>query len=213
MGLCGPGADPRVMRCLVTDRRRLSGADTSFEVARRRLAAQVERAVADRVDIVLVRERDLDAARLAVLVGDLVRLSRSTDTRIVVNERLDVALATGADGVHLRADSFPASAVRRLTPPGFLVGRSVHTPGGPAEAGPVDYLVAGTVYPTPSKPGAVRFLGLEGFAAIARGASVPVFAIGGMTADRLDGVLAAGAAGVAGIELFIEQFDRPESRL
>jgi len=108
-----------VMLCLVTDRRRLCPGTLSFAAIRERLTAQVTRAVDAGVDLVLVRERDLAAVDLATLVGDLVRLSRSTDTRIVVNDRVDVALVAGADGVHLRGDSVTADVVRRITRPGF----------------------------------------------------------------------------------------------
>jgi thiamine-phosphate pyrophosphorylase len=202
-----------MMRCLVTDRRRLCGGDVPFETARRRLTGQVAAAVEAGVELVLVREPDLDARHLARLVRDLVAVRRATATRLVVNDRLDVALAEGADGVHLRGDSFAASAVRRIVPPGFVVGRSVHTVAEARAAGPVDYLVAGTVFPTVSKPAAVAWLGVEGLSSIARAVSAPVLAIGGMTAAHLADVQAAGAAGVAAIGLFIDRFDRPGPHL
>jgi len=144
--------------CLVTDRHRLCAeaaapvTPVTFDAARRRLVEQAKWAVKSNIDLIQVRERDLEANALATLVGDLVRVSRGSGTRVVVNDRVDVALACGADGVHLRHDSVPADALRAITPDGFLVGRSVHELAEAEGAGPVDYLIAGTVFSTPSKP-------------------------------------------------------------
>ena len=199
------------MLCLVTDRRRLCPGAAGFEAERRRLAEQATWAVEAGIDFIQVRERDLETAQLAAVVADFVRASQGSGTRVVVNDRLDVALACGAPGVHLRHDSLPAAAARTITPPGFLIGRSVHDVAEAVEAGPVDYLIAGTVFPTPSKPGGSPLIGLDGLAAIVQAVTVPVLAIGGITAGRLDEVAATGAAGVAGIGLFIEWFDRLET--
>jgi thiamine-phosphate pyrophosphorylase len=197
--------------CLVTDRRRLCPETIAFEAARRRLIDQAKWAVTSNVDLIQVRERDLETADLARLVSDLVRVSRGSGTRVVVNDRLDVALACGADGVHLRHDSVRAETVRTIAPAGFLVGRSVHGLAEAEGAGPVDYLIAGTVFPTPSKPAATPILGLDGLADVVQAVAVPVLAIGGITRERLDEVAATGAAGAAGIGLFIEWFDRLET--
>src|SRR5437899_11261308 len=96
--------------CLVTDRRRLVPASTPDHEARRCLLAQLRHAVHAGVDLIQIRERDLDAAALAVLVRDVLAAARGTPTRVVVNDRLDVALACGADGVHLRSDSISVAA-------------------------------------------------------------------------------------------------------
>src|SRR5438874_4626897 len=110
----------RPIVCLVTDRRRLcAGCDETS--ARQCVIAQVRAAVAARVDIVQIRERDLAAAALIALDAEAVEIARGTATRIVVNDRLDVAMAGQADGVHLRADSISADAARRIAPSGFLV--------------------------------------------------------------------------------------------
>lgn len=197
--------------CLITDRRRLCSATVAFEVARRRLIDQAKWAVASKVDLIQVRERDLETADLAKVVSDVVRVSRGSGTRVVVNDRIDVALACGADGVHLRHDSVRAETVRTIAPAGFLVGQSVHGLAEAEGAGPVDYLIAGTVFPTPSKPSAAAMLGLDGLAEVVQAVAVPVLAIGGITRERLDEVAATGAAGAAGIGLFIEWFDRLET--
>jgi thiamine-phosphate pyrophosphorylase len=130
-----------------------------------------------------------------------------------VNDRLDIALACGADGVHLRGDSIPARQVRLHTPQSFLVGRSIHALEEVDSAGPVDYLIAGTVFATESKPGKSGrdLLGVDGLAAVVRAASLPVLAIGGVTMDRVPEVMRTGAAGVAAIGLFLGpgRFDTP----
>jgi thiamine-phosphate diphosphorylase len=197
-----------VIRCLVTDRRRLAGADASFDRARQLLLAQFETAVNTGVDFIQVRERDLEAGQLAALVDAAMSLARGTTSRIVVNDRLDVALACGADGVHLRADSIPTADARRIVPDGFLIGRSVHAPAEAMAAEGCDYVIAGTVFPSRSKAAGTTVLGIEGLRAIVRASPAPVLAIGGVTADRFDDVAAAGAAGVAGIGLFLP-FDSP----
>jgi thiamine-phosphate pyrophosphorylase len=194
-----------VKLCLVTDRRRLRGRQTvPFEAARLSLIEQARSAIDAGVDLIQLRERDLEARDLAMLVADLVRLSRSTPTRVIVNDRLDVALAAGADGVHLRSDSIPAGAVRRIAPAGFLIGRSVHGVDEALAAGDVDYLVAGTVFRTVSKSDPQRVLGLDGLRAIVASVEVPVLAIGGVGLEQLGQIADTEAAGVAAIGLFLD---------
>jgi len=118
---------------------------------------------------------------------------------VLVNDRLDVALAARAHGVHLRGSSFDAVHVRAVASPGFLIGRSVHDVREAADAGPVDYLVAGTVWATASKPDGHGLLGVEGLAQVVAASQVPVLAIGGVDPGRAALLAAAGAAGVAAI--------------
>jgi thiamine-phosphate pyrophosphorylase len=192
------------MICLVTDRRRLAGGDAPFDAARRCLAEQARFAADAGVDLIQVREPDLEAGPLAEVVTAIAHAIRGSRTRLLVNDRLDVALACGADGVHLRSDSIAVADVRRLAPPGFVVGRSVHSVDEAAAAGEVDYLIAGTVFPTASKPEATVWLGTGGLAAIVRAVRLPVLAIGGVTPERFDEVAAAGATGFAAIGLFLD---------
>ena len=104
----------------------------------------------------------------------MVALARGSQTRIIVNDRLDVAIAAGAAGVHLRSDSVPPANARALAPAGFLIGRSVHNAVDARRfGGDVDYLVAGTVWATPSKPAGHMLLGVDGLAAVVRAASSP----------------------------------------
>jgi thiamine-phosphate pyrophosphorylase len=156
------------------------------------------------IDVIQLRERDLDDRALYALTVDVVALASGSGSRVVVNDRLDVALAAGAHGVHLRADSVPVAAVRRAVPPGFLVGRSVHDAdeAGALEPG-ADYLIAGAVWPTVSKPPDHPLLGVNGLTQIVRSCGVPVLAIGGVTLDHVREVAESGAAGAAAIGLFI----------
>jgi thiamine-phosphate pyrophosphorylase len=193
-----------VMLCLVTDRRRLAPPDAPLDVSRRCLVAQARHAAGAGIDIIQVRERDLEAADLAALVADLLAVTRGTATRVVVNDRLDVALACQADGVHLRGDSIAVEAARRLAPQGFLIGRSVHGVDDAAQTAGADYVIAGTLFPSESKDARRALLGLDGLRAMVAAVAVPVLAIGGITEDRLEQVAAAGAGGVAAIGLFME---------
>ena len=197
------GSSPRVTICLVTDRRRLAPADAPLDASRRCLVAQARHAAAAGVDLLQLRERDLDAADLAALVVDLVAVTRGTGTRVIVNDRLDVAIACGAGGVHLRGDSIAVEAARRVAPPGFLIGRSVHGVDDAAHAAGADYLIAGTVFASQSKSAGGALLGLEGLRAVAAATAAPVLAIGGITEGRFDEVANSGAAGIAAIGLFM----------
>lgn len=188
------------MLCFVTDRRRL-GASWERELVRR-----VRKAAEAGVHLVQVREPGLDTRPLAQLVAACLEAVAGTRARVLVNDRLDVALATGAHGLHLRADSYPASRVRQAIPVPFLIGRSVHSveeAGAATDDGGTNYLIFGTVFETSSKPHQ-RAAGLDRLAAVASATYLPVLAIGGMTHARIGEVTAAGASGVAGISMFDE---------
>jgi thiamine-phosphate pyrophosphorylase len=191
---------PRPLLCLVSDRRRVMPAGTDS------LLRLVAHAASAGVDLIHVREPDLDDRRLAALVAAAVAAVQGTGARVVVNDRLDVALSAGAHGVHLRADSISATAVRELAPGGFLIGRSIHSRAEAvlAARSGVDFLVAGTVYPTISKPDGSPLLGVSGLTEVVRAVDVPVLAIGGVVADKVWDIAAAGAAGVAAIGLFAD---------
>ena len=160
------------------------------------------------VDYIQIREKDLPGRALAALVEELVALPEKGHTRLLVNERLDVARSCGADGVHLPADSLPISAVRNWVGASWIVGSSCHNAQEveQALAGGADYVLVGPVFPTPSKPGAPT-LGLAGLAAICGRASAPVFALGGVDLSNAPRCIAAGARGVAGIRLFQQAAD------
>jgi len=169
------------------------------------VAALAGRASTAGVDIVQVREPRLsDAALLATVRRVLEAVDRSR-TAVLVNDRVDVALAAEADGVHLRADAMRASRVRAIAPGRFLIGRSIHSADEAREAeqdGGVDYMIFGTVFPSAGKPPDHPVAGLGALEAACAATRVPVLAIGGITVARAAEVAAAGAAGVAAIGLF-----------
>ena len=156
--------------------------------------------------LVQIRERDLDGGPLTRLVSACLEAVRGTRTRVIVNDRLDVALAAGAHGVHLRADSFAAPRVRTRAPSPFLIGRSVHSVAdavAASAAGGLDYLIFGTVFETASKPGH-GVAGLAGVAAVSGATRLPVLAVGGVTPRNAPQVMTAGAAGIAAIGMFAD---------
>jgi thiamine-phosphate pyrophosphorylase len=192
----GPGAF--VEHC-VTDRRRF-GLSIDALVDRAALAAQ------QGVDVIQIRERDLPDRELVSLVARIVTAASGTGARVLVNDRADIAIAAGAAGVHLRADSMPASRVRTIVPPGFLVGRSVHTIAEADAAiagGGCDYLLFGTVYASMGKPEGHPVAGLARLEEVCRRSPLPVIAIGGVDRSRVAAVRRAGAAGFAAIGLFM----------
>ncbi len=165
----------------------------------------VREAASAGVDLVQLREPLLDAAALLAFARQAVRDAAGSPCRIVVNDRVDVAIAADAPGVHLRANSFSASRVRSIAPAGFLIGRSVHEAAeavAAADDGGCDYLVFGTVFPSRSKPPGHRAAGLRALHDVCRSTSLPVIAIGGISVENAREAIAAGARGVAGIGLF-----------
>jgi thiamine-phosphate pyrophosphorylase len=168
------------------------------------LLAQIEGAIEGGVDVVQVREPHLEAGDYTRLVRDCVARTRGRRARIVVNDRLDVAKAAGAHGLHLREDGLPLEAARRLAPPPFLIGCSIHTAAAAARTRAADYLVAGSVFATASKPGLPSSLGLVGLEAVVRAAApCPVWAVGGIGPRTIAAVRQAGAQGAAAIGAFI----------
>lgn len=196
--------------CYVTDRHALPGADLYS------LSDIVPRAVAAGVGWIQVREKDLPARALLELTRSCVAAARNAQTRIIVNDRMEVALAAGAAGVHLGARSLPIAIVaewRRTAgaaaPKGFLIGASCHSLAEALEAERAggDYVFFGPVFATPSKAAFGSPQGIAKLAEVCRSLLVPVLAIGGITAENAAECLAAGAAGIAAIRLFQEAAD------
>jgi thiamine-phosphate diphosphorylase len=182
---------------LVTDRLR-------FRLDEGALVERVRRAAAG-LDVVQVRERDLDDRDLVRLVRGVLGAVAGTAARVLVNDRVDVAIAAGAHGVHLRGDSIPAVRVRAIAPAGFIVGRSVHTLqeiDAVASEGGCDYVMFGTVFASAGKAAGHPVAGLDGLREACRRSAVPVIAIGGIDASRLADIEKAGAAGFAAVGMF-----------
>lgn len=141
-----------------------------------------------------------ESPRQLLAVGRELRvLTREADALLFVNDRLDVALALEADGVHVGPHDLPVAVVRAHAPTGFLVGRSADDPDVARRAvdDGADYIGCGTVYPTSTKADAGETIGIAGLAAVVRAVAVPVVGIGGITVERAAEVAATGAAGVA----------------
>lgn len=199
--------------CYVTDRKALPG---TAEAQIALLLEKMDKATAAGVDWIQIREKDLDARHLLSLLRKVGRRLPSR-CRIVVNDRLDVALIHGADGVHLGEHSLPVPEARRLITEraykeGFLVGVSAHSVKAveQAEAEGADYAIFGPVFVTPSKLQYGTPRGLQELAAACRAVSIPVLAIGGITQQNARECLKAGAAGVAAIRLFQDVVDLKE---
>ncbi len=192
---------------LVTDRRRLV-ADTGSTADdwAALLTAQIRGAVAGGVDLIQVREPDLDATRLVRFLQSLFTNVPGSQSRVVVNDRFDVARATGARGVHLPERSPGLRGIRALASADkhWVTGRSVHDVRSVAANRGASYLLAGTVLPSRSKPGGWNTLGWEGLRVLVSAAhDVPVLAIGGLTGDQIPALLGSGATGIAGIGCFV----------
>jgi thiamine-phosphate pyrophosphorylase len=171
----------------------------------------ITRAAKAGVNLVHVRERDLPDAELLELTRAACAAVAGTATRVVVNERADIALAAGAHGVHLRADSAPASRVR--TTDSFVIGRSVHSEAEVRAAvadGASDYLVFGTIFPSASKAPDHPAAGLDALRRVCAASDRPVLAIGGVDLANARAIADAGAAGLAAIGLFAGARPLPE---
>ena len=194
----------RPLICLVTDRQRLSPG-VSLDCQVNNLVGFVTSAAEAGIGVVQVRERDLSGRILTSLVSRCVEATAGSATHVVVNDRADVALASGAAGVHLREDSVEEERARTLGPPAWLVSRAVHDPTKVLSmSSTLDYLVFGSVFLSPSKPMMAAPAGIGALGRVISQTGIPVLAIGGVCEGRLKEVWRTGAAGFAGIGLFIE---------
>lgn len=166
------------------------------------------------VDAIQIREHNLAAATLRDLTHEVVAAVHGTATRVIVNDRADVALVAGAHGVHLRDDGWPADRVRQLAAHGasrpafagrWIVGRSVHAGGPWPGATSLDYVIFGAVFGSAGKPAR----GVDALRAVVDSSPVPVLAIGGVTVETAPACLEAGASGVAAVGLFLPAGQAP----
>ena len=186
-------------------------ADTSV-VSRDELVPRVSEAVAGGVGLVQLRAKELPGGQMLSLAEEL-KLAVGGQALLLVNERVDIAIAAGADGVQLGEEALPVATTRRLLPGNALIGRSVHSVDGAVDAitDGADFLVVGTMFATGSHPGAVPagpglMRDVSRFLSLSKG-SLPLIGIGGITAGNLREVVSAGASGVAVIRSILSAPD------
>jgi thiamine-phosphate pyrophosphorylase len=178
--------------------------DSNFTHVKREIIMRIRNAGRCGVTLFQIREKKLSAARLFNLSAEAAEAAREAGIRLLINGRADIALAAGADGVHLPADSLPADALRRSVPDDFIIGVSTHSldEAAAAKDAGADLSVFGPVFESPGKG---KGVGLERLAAICeRLGSFPVLALGGIDEHRIDDVLRSGAAGFAAIRYLNE---------
>jgi len=175
---------------LITDRRQAPGGDILKAVAG---------ALEGGIRAVQLREKDLPAKDLYRLAGQMRELTARYGARLFLNDRVDVAMAVGADGVHLGGSSIPASVARRLLGGGALIGCSTHNARELKEAAEqgADFATFGPVYPTPSKAAYGPPVGVTALAEACRETIIPVFALGGVKKENAGEAIGAGAFGIA----------------
>ncbi|MDG2306541.1 MAG: thiamine phosphate synthase [Candidatus Binatia bacterium] len=181
---------------LVTDRQRFGAPDGDeiFAAAEWQVLQAAEHAG---VGAIQLREKGLDGRRVFERARRLVELCAGGTTRVLVNDRADIARAANAAGVHLPGAGLAVENARSVVGPGALIGRSVHGREEIAASAGADYLIFGPIFETPSKQRYGAPQGLERLAEFSRASDVPVVAIGGITVERVGDVLACGACGVA----------------
>lgn len=218
---CGRAAREALL-CYVTDRRSLRVATPAD--AQEALLRTMEKAAAAGIDWVQIREKDLTGRDCAALAREALRRTEKLSaaglhaTRILLNDRLDVALAEGAGGVHLGENALPLPEAKRLVESffaaqrpaqGFLAGVSCHSLEAAQAAATIgaDYIFFGPVFATPSKIAFGAPQGLERLAQVCRAVAIPVLAIGGITLENAAACIHAGAAGIAAIRMFQDAAD------
>lgn len=165
----------------------------------------VEQALAAGARTIQLRDKKASARELMVLGQRLRKQTRGWDALLIINDRLDVALAVEADGVHLGSQDLPVAAVRAAAPKGFLIGYSTNEVKGATKAASqgADYIGCGTVFPTETKEDAEETIGVKGLARMAKGVKIPVVGIGGITPEGAreiaDGSSATGVAVISAI--------------
>jgi len=207
-----------MLLCYVTDRQSLAATESGEP--RKALLLRIEGAAAAGVDWIQIREKDLSGRDCASLTREALQRAaksqagRAARTRIIVNDRLDVALTENADGMHLGEKSLPVAEAKRLVVDrgarnNFVIGVSCHSLEAARSAARdgADYLFFGPVFATPSKAAFGAPQGLERLATVCRAVSIPVLAIGGITLEKASACLAAGASGIAAIRLFQDAQD------
>lgn len=176
---------------LITDRKLIADRCT--------LTAAVKEALKGGVKAVQLREKDMETRDLLKLAYKMRKLTSEHTAQLFINDRLDIALAVNADGVHLTQNSMPVDAVRKAVKKKFLIGVSTHSlkEAVEAENGGADFITMGPVFSTPSKVKYGAPVGLDALKKVSGKVNIPVFALGGIKSKRIEKVRATGVHGVA----------------
>jgi thiamine-phosphate pyrophosphorylase len=173
----------------------------------RPIAGAVEEAIKGGVTMVQIREKEASTREFYRIVCEVKAITRRCHVPLVVNDRIDIALAAGADGLHIGRSDLPLGEARRLAGNAMFIGVSASTAEEALEAerGGADYIGAGAVYPTGSKADAGEAIGTAGLERICAAVKIPVVGIGGINAENAGFAVKAGAAGVAVISAILSQ--------
>ena len=168
------------------------------------VTAFVQKAIVAGIDYLQIREKDLNDKELYALVKECVSLAKDSKTKILVNDRLDIAIAAGADGVHLGGHSVTTEVVKSHAPENFIIGVSTHdrAEASKAESGGADFIAYGPVFTTPSKAGYGPPKGIANLESIIGMMNIPVFPLGGINENNLEALFALPIGGIASISLF-----------
>ena len=182
---------------LITDRHQFQNNELLLETIEELLKAGVK--------MIQLREKDLSAAALYPLAEGLRSLTHRYDSLLLINDRIDLALAINADGVHLGNHSLPIKVARKILGSKFLIGASTHsaTQIELARQQGADFVTYGPIYFTPSKAAYGNPVGIESLQNVCTNASIPVYALGGIKEDNATETLAAGAHGIAMISALL----------
>jgi len=186
---------------LITDRRLFTNDHSLFTA--------VEEALKGGVQAVQLREKDLEIRDLLRMAYSFRELTARYRAKLFINDRVDVALAVGADGVHLGGSSIPAFAARKAAGEGMLIGVSTHSvaEAGKAEEEGADFVTLGPVFETPSKMKYGKPLGFGPLREVSAKSLIPVFAIGGVQKERVKNTLESGAFGISLISAILGSED------
>jgi thiamine-phosphate pyrophosphorylase len=178
---------------------------TDRKVAKMPLPEAVRLAIKGGVRAVQLREKDLPMRELLALAQELRKITKEFNARLFINDRVDVAVAVDADGVHLGGQSMPPFAVRKIVGGNMLIGASTHSieEAGEAEKGGADFITFGPIFSTPSKEIFGAPVGIEALRTVKKNVRIPVFGLGGIKSENIAQVMQAGADGIAMISAIL----------
>lgn len=178
---------------------------TDRQLAKKPIEHVVEEAIKGGVDCVQLREKNIDTRQFVEIAQTIKYITDRHNVPLIINDRIDVALAVKADGVHLGQDDMPLPIARTLVPHSMIIGISVSTVNEAIEAqrDGADYIGAGSVFPTSTKDDISGIIGLEGLQEITKAVSIPVIAIGGIQIHNAQDVMEHGAGGIAVVSAIV----------